>query len=284
MVARAVHYLSAARVSFIPVNCGAIPDALVENELFGHDRGAYTDARITQIGLIAEAAKGTLFLDEVDRCRCARRRRCSGSSKTARIAASAAVATCTPTSASLPLRMPRSTSCATAAPYAAILYRLMVMSVTMPPLRDRAGDVQLLAAHFIHRFSQQHIAPPLRLTRHSAVISRPTRGLGNVRELENLVHRQFLLADDGGARLSETIEAFTSTAVESARPPGHDFLSGFLRPRRAPSPLSNDRLSRGRSARTRATSPAPREPPGKSGAASLASSRSYGFTRTEFAR
>src|SRR5690348_16775154 len=67
LAARAVHYLSSRReFPFIPVNCGAIPDALVENELFGHDRGAYTDAGMPQIGLIAEAARGTLFLDEIE--------------------------------------------------------------------------------------------------------------------------------------------------------------------------------------------------------------------------
>ena len=167
----------AARVSFIPVNCGAIPDALVENELFGHDRGAYTDARITQIGLIAEAAKGTLFLDEVESLSLRAQvallrflqdgtyRRLGG-----RGDMHANVRIIAASNAAL------DELCDRGALRRDLLYRLMVMSVTMPPLRDRAGDVQLLAAHFIHRFSQQHIAPPLRLTRHSAVISRPTRG------------------------------------------------------------------------------------------------------------
>jgi two-component system response regulator GlrR len=67
VVARAMHYLGARRnAPFIPVNCGAIPDALMENELFGHTRGAYTDARESYQGLVAQAQGGTLFLDEIE--------------------------------------------------------------------------------------------------------------------------------------------------------------------------------------------------------------------------
>ena len=67
LAARAIHYLSSRRgFPFIPVNCGALPDALVENELFGHVRGAYTDARESQSGLVADAEGGTLFLDEIE--------------------------------------------------------------------------------------------------------------------------------------------------------------------------------------------------------------------------
>src|SRR5206468_11062383 len=67
LAARAVHYASARRnMPFIPVNCGAIPDALVENEFFGHKRGAFTDAKQDQRGLVSLAEGGTLFLDEID--------------------------------------------------------------------------------------------------------------------------------------------------------------------------------------------------------------------------
>src|SRR5437763_1835512 len=67
LVARAIHYMGGRAASpFIPVNCGAIPDALVENELFGHERGAYTDARDARTGVIGDANTGTLFLDEVE--------------------------------------------------------------------------------------------------------------------------------------------------------------------------------------------------------------------------
>jgi two-component system, NtrC family, response regulator GlrR len=229
LVARAVHYLSSRReFPFIPVNCGAIPDALVENELFGHERGAYTGAGVSQIGLVAEAAKGTLFLDEVEslslRAQVAllrflqdgKYRRLGGRGDMqcdVRIIAASNTAL--------------DAQCDRGAFRRDLLYRLMVMSVTMPPLRDRADDVRLLADHFIHRFSQQYhraeatLDPAFGryLTRH--------KWPGNVRELENLVHRQFVLADDGVLRLPEIIDAGTPAAVEPARPAGYDFQLGF---------------------------------------------------------
>jgi transcriptional regulator with PAS, ATPase and Fis domain len=273
LVARAVHYLSARReFPFIPVNCGAIPDALVENELFGHDRGAYTDARAPQIGLIAEAAKGTLFLDEVESLSLRAQvtllrflqdgtyRRLGGRGDrhgNVRIIAASNAAL--------------DELCDRGAFRRDLLYRLMVMSVRMPPLRERAGDVQLLAAHFIHRFSQQYHRDGAALDPVFGRYLTAHRWPGNVRELENLVHRQFLLADDGVMRLPETIDALAPTAVESAAPARHDFLLGFSAAKTRAITAFDDRLSRGRSARIRATSLARREPPAKSAAASLAS-------------
>jgi two-component system, NtrC family, response regulator GlrR len=284
LVARAVHYLSSRReFPFIPVNCGAIPDALFENELFGHDRGAYTDAGMPQIGLIAEAAKGTLFLDEVESLSLRAQvallrflqdgtyRRLGG-----RGDLQANVRIIAASNAALDELCDRGLF------RRDLLYRLMVMSITMPALRDRAGDVQLLAAHFIHRFSQQY--------RRAAVTLDPPFGRyltghawpGNVRELENLVHRQFLLSDDGLMRLPEKIDA--PPVIEPARPASHDFLLGFS------------------AAKTRAiiafersfVSWALRENHGNISKAARAAGKErrsfarlmkkYGFTRTEFAR
>jgi two-component system response regulator GlrR len=197
LAARAIHYLGARRdFPFIPVNCGAIPDHLVENELFGHAPGAYTDARETHEGLVTEADGGTLFLDEVEtlspRAQVALLRflqdgtfRRLGSRGGARanariIAASNLV---------LARRVEEG------AFRSDLLYRLAVMSLQMPPLRARGVDVQRLAEHFLHRLGQQYGGPARTLDGASVEFLYRYPWPGNVRELESLLHREYLLAD-----------------------------------------------------------------------------------------
>jgi two-component system, NtrC family, response regulator GlrR len=286
LVARAVHYLSSRReFPFIPVNCGAIPDALFENELFGHDRGAYTDAGMPQIGLVAEAAKGTLFLDEVESLSLRAQvallrflqdgtyRRLGG-----RGDLHANVRIIAASNAALDELCDRGVF------RRDLLYRLMVMSVTMPALRERAGDVHLLAAHFIHRFSQQY--------RRAAVTLDPAFGRylishtwpGNVRELENLVHRQFLLSDDGLMRLPETIDAVAPATIEAAPAASHDFLLGFSAAKtRAIVAFERSFVSWALSENHGNVSRAARTA-GKERRSFARLMKKYGFTRTEFAR
>ena len=147
LAARAIHYLGVRRdFPFTPVNCGAIPDHLVENELFGHARGAYTDARDPHEGLIAEAEGGTLFLDEVEslspRAQVALLRflqdgtfRRLGSRGVERGNVRIIAASNTILARGVDEGAFRSD----------LLYRLTVMSLRMPPLRARGVDVQRLA-------------------------------------------------------------------------------------------------------------------------------------------
>ena len=208
LAARAVHYLSSRRgFPFIPVNCGALPDALVENELFGHVRGAYTDARESQSGLVADAEGGTLFLDEIEALSAKaqivllrfiqdREYRPLGGRSQLRgnvriIAASNADLA----------ELVRS-----GAFREDLLYRLAILCLKMPPLRDRHGDPFVLAQHFIRRFAAQYRQPELELGKQATDILATHHWPGNVRELENGIHRAFLLADGGTIGLTAWVQ------------------------------------------------------------------------------
>ena len=197
LAARAVHYLGARRDQpFIPVNCGAIPDLLVESELFGHARGAFTDAREAQLGLVAQADGGTLFLDEVDslsmKAQIALLRfledgsfRPLGAKGFARSTARIIAATNADLEALVKSGAFRKD----------LFFRLSIVPVFMPPLRDRASDVSLLAESFLQSLADQHGAGPCRIDRESLRRLEQHDWPGNVRELFNVIQRAFLLAE-----------------------------------------------------------------------------------------
>jgi len=197
LIARAIHYLGPRRnCAFIPVNCGAIPDSLVESELFGHVRGAFTDAKESRPGVIAQAQGGALFLDEIDalsqRSQVAllrflqdREYKPVGGS----VVRNAEVRVVTASNADLEALV------AKGAYRQDLLYRLNVLSVNLPPLRERPGDARLLANTFLRRFSRQYGAPEKTLHADTLAWIDEHPWPGNVRELENLMHREFLLTD-----------------------------------------------------------------------------------------
>jgi two-component system response regulator GlrR len=197
MAARAIHYLGARRAGpFIPVNCAALPDSLIENELFGHTRGAFTDARDTQQGLVADAESGTLFLDEVE-CLSARGQGVlirflqdrSYRPLGGRVSVRADVRVIAASNRDL-AEMVRS-----AAFRQDLFYRLGVIAVTMPPLRARGEDILLLARYFLTRFAGQYARKELVLDQSLSDALLTHDWPGNVRELENLMHRMVLTGD-----------------------------------------------------------------------------------------
>jgi DNA-binding NtrC family response regulator len=197
LAAREVHYASPRRdMPFIPVNCGAVPDTLFESEFFGHSRGAFTDARAEQRGLIGLAEGGTLFLDEIDalsvkgqvsllRFLQDRVYRRIGA-ETSRVADLRIVAA---TNADLARLVDAG------AFRADLLFRLRVLNVVMPPLRERVEDIALLAQHFLRACAQRYKMAEKALDGDVAAALERHPWPGNVRELESVICRAFLLAD-----------------------------------------------------------------------------------------
>jgi DNA-binding NtrC family response regulator len=197
LAAREIHYASArSGCPFVPVNCGALPDNLIENELFGHERGAYTDARCAQPGLIDHARGGTLFLDEVDALSSKAqvtllrflenneyRPVGGGRARVSNARVIAATNSCLEEEVAAG-RFRRD-----------LQYRLNALNVRMPPLRGRDGDVPLLAEHFLDVVTRRLDGPVRRWSREAMRILCAHAWPGNVRELENVVLRAYMQAD-----------------------------------------------------------------------------------------
>jgi len=206
LAARAIHYLgSRCDKPFVPVNCGALSDTLVESELFGHERGAFTDAKQPSEGLVGQAIGGTLFLDEVEALSSKAQAvllrflqdhtyRRVGGSNLRQVNVRVIAASNWDLDEMAQARLFRRD----------LLYRLNVLTLRIPPLRDRAGDGAELARSFLTRLSHQYGAPEKRL--HSDAIAFIERNPwpGNVRELENVIHREFLMCDGDELHLGET--------------------------------------------------------------------------------
>jgi DNA-binding NtrC family response regulator len=196
LVARAVHALSArAERPFVAVNCGALMDTLLESELFGHERGAFTDAHARRPGLISEAARGTLFLDELDtltpRAQVAllrflqdQRYRALGSTVEQR----ADVRFVAATNAQLEGLV------RAGAFRADLYYRVSVFTVNLPPLRERREDIVPLAEHFIAKYGGR---TGVVLTAEAEAALLACEWPGNVRELESAIVRALPMAQGG---------------------------------------------------------------------------------------
>jgi len=197
LLARAIHYQSPRKSKpFIPVNCGALPDDLFENELFGHLKGAYTNASSDEKGLIAEAEGGTLLLDEVDALSPAAQikllrflqsgeYRPLGSSRAVVADVRTIAATNTDLGRCVELKLFRED----------LHYRLNVLSLSIPALRDRGNDVLDLAAHFLSVYAREHgrLTPELSDGARQKLLNYPWPG--NVRELEGVIQRAIVLRD-----------------------------------------------------------------------------------------
>lgn len=197
LAARAVHYLSARSGGpFVPIDCGALPETLFEGELFGHARGAYTDARRDRRGLIAQAERGTLFIDEIHiltkRSQASVLRflqdhtyRPLGSERS--YAANVRVIAATNESLEEGIKAGWFRE--------DLFYRLNVAAVALPTLAERAEDIPLLATLFLTRFSQRYKTGHRKFAADALAWLAARAWPGNVRELENLVHREFLRTD-----------------------------------------------------------------------------------------
>jgi DNA-binding NtrC family response regulator len=197
LVARAIHYLAdRASFPFVPINCGSLPETLFEHEMFGHERGAFTDARERRAGLIAQAEGGTLFLDEIE---------CLSLHAQAallRVLQDKSFRTLGATREQhAHVRFVAATNRALAPLVASgdfradLYYRLCVLSVDVPALRERREDIVRLALHFLakHALDRGEL-PTLSADAERALLAYDWPG--NVRELENAVLRGVLIARD----------------------------------------------------------------------------------------
>ncbi len=205
LCARAIHYLSPRSSGpFVPVNCGAIPAELVENELFGHERSAYTGATSASEGLVNEAEGGTLFLDEIDslpmmaqvkllRFLQEKEYRRLGSSRIRKSNVRIVAATgLTPEEAVQHQRIRRD-----------LYYRLNILTLHLPPLRERSEDISLLARHFLTKYAWEFGKPNATLSMDAMQVLNLSDWPGNVRELEHVIERSVVIAADGVIRASD---------------------------------------------------------------------------------
>ncbi len=224
LTARAIHYLSARRSKpFISLNCGAIPESLIESELFGHARGAFTDAKTNRCGVISQADAGTLFLDEIDSLPCKgqvallrflqdRRYRPVGQSIEQISNSRVIAATNQPLQDLVERRAFRSD----------LMYRLNILRLYVPPLRERKTDIVLLARHFVKVYCERYGLPLKTLHSSSWVWMMRYEWPGNVRELESVIHRNVLLSEEYEIIIDECMPHLPSQPMPS---PSQEFLN-----------------------------------------------------------
>ena len=197
LFARAIHHLSSrSEQPFVVLNCAAIPESLVENELFGHERGAFTGAGNRNVGKIELAQRGTLFLDEIGELPLAsqakllrvleeRRFERVGGTLSVEVDVRIVVATNRDLSARIREKLFRED----------LYFRISAVPLTIPPLRERGDDLFLLADHFLEKFSREFGKPSLSLNAEARRRLREYSWPGNVRELQNALERAVILAD-----------------------------------------------------------------------------------------
>jgi two-component system, NtrC family, response regulator AtoC len=215
LVARALHAQSErADGAFVPVNCGAIPAELLESEMFGHERGAFTGAAGPRAGLFQLAHRGTIFLDEVAEMSQALQVKLLRviQDREVRPVGGDRVVT-------VDVRVVAASNKDLAAEVAAgrfrddLFYRLNVIPITMPSLRERRSDVPLLVRHFLAAHNRRRRGRPVSVSDEAMVHLREYDWPGNVRELENIIERLAILTEEpviGTSQLPPAIRALAA--------------------------------------------------------------------------
>ena len=235
LLAKVIHYGSSrAARPFMNITCSALPETLLESELFGHERGAFTDARQQKKGLFEQADQGTVFLDEIGETVATLQakllrfleekafRRLGGSSD---IKVDVRVIAATNRDLEQQVRDGKFRE--------DLYYRLNVLRIPMPPLRERGEDVMLLAEHYVRVFSKDFRKPVRGLSENAKRALLAYSWPGNVRELRNVVERAVLLAENG------TLEA---SDFEGLTPIRHEPVTSPMSPAQAGVSLPADGL------------------------------------------
>jgi DNA-binding NtrC family response regulator len=224
LVAKTIHYHSSrSRKPFVPLNCAAIPKDILESELFGHEKGAFTGAVSARIGRFELANNGTLFLDEIGdlapslqvkllRVLQEREFEKVGGIKTIKVDVRIIAATNKDLEKAVTEEKFRED----------LFYRLNVIPLTLPPLRKMKEDVPLLLEHFISEISKKKRREPLKISREAMNCLVNYRWPGNVRELENLVERLIIMKDDEIITVNDLPERLhNKTQLKTAFIKGH---------------------------------------------------------------
>ena len=205
LLARALHYGGPrAAAPFVELNCAALPAPLLESELFGHERGAFTDAKTAKPGLFEVAHGGTMFLDEVDHLAPELQGKLLRALDQKSVRRLGATATRT-----MDVRIVAATNTDLLAAVHAgrfredLFYRLNVITLELPPLRQRGDDVILLADFFLRKFGAQYKLPQLSLTPEVRRALLAHAWPGNIRELRNAIERAVLLSPPGTIAVAE---------------------------------------------------------------------------------
>jgi len=205
LVARAIHYSSKrASAPFVPVNCGGIPEGLLESELFGHVKGAFTGATESRAGFFQTAEGGTIFLDEISETslsmqvkllRVLQNREVSmvGDSRIRKVDVRILAAT----NKNLLNLVHKG------AVREDLYFRLSVITIAVPPLRDRGDDIFLLARHFAKKYSDEYGKSEPHFSDEALTALKNYTWTGNVRELENLMHRLVVMTDGNNIDVAE---------------------------------------------------------------------------------
>jgi DNA-binding NtrC family response regulator len=215
LVARAIHHHGGPEGRpFVALNCAAIPDGLVESELFGHERGAFTDAKAARAGVFEQADGGTLFLDEIGDLSL------TNQAKLLRVLQEREVCR---VGGARPRKVDVRFIAATNRDLAAMVesgafrqdlyYRIAVVPIRLPSLQERSSDIPLLIGHFVSRIAAMERIPPKRVSPEALQRLSAHAWPGNVRELENLIERLMALVPGDQIEVTDLPPAFTGAAV-----------------------------------------------------------------------
>lgn len=218
LVARALHYGGKTSTApFVPVNCGGIPDSLLESELFGYTRGAFTGATETRAGFFQTADGGTIFLDEISNTSLAMQAKLLrvlqekefymiGSKKSLKVNVRIVAATNVDLMQLVKKGMFRED----------LFYRLNIITIDLRPLRERGNDVIKLTDFFLEKYVRELDKPQMKFTAKALKAIKEYAWPGNVRELQNLIHRLVIMADESTIDVPDLPESFRYSASRTA--------------------------------------------------------------------